>query len=388
MISLPFSGCRSMGLAVLLAGVLAGCSKSADQTGADRGADRGSPSLALVAEDVVTLRSAGMVAGPSIVGSIQPERRADLRAEVAAMVVRVFRENGDVVKAGEVLLQLDDTAIRDALASAEAAGRTAELTLSQASRQLDRQHTLRQSGMTTAQSLEDAESRRNNALSEVEAAKARIVSARQQLTRTVIRAPFAGVVSDRKVSAGDTAQVGKELLKVVDPASLRFEGLVAAEQIGQVAAGQRVTLRVNGYGDKVFTGTVRRVNPVANTATRQAEVLVDLSGTDQPRLAGLYAEGRIETGTQRGLLLPAASLVREGDHAYAWAVREGALAKVELTVGERDERSGHLLVTKGLGAGDTVLRYPTGALKPGQAVRLAPPVAATPVAAPPSTGGK
>ena len=64
------------------------------------------------------------------------------------------------------------------------------------------------------------------------------------MQRTLARAPFDGVVSERRVSAGDTAQVGKELLKVIDPASLRFEGLVSAERIGQVKVGQAVQLRI------------------------------------------------------------------------------------------------------------------------------------------------
>lgn len=327
------------------------------------------PTLRLTAADIVSVQTGAATRGPSIVGSIQPERRADLRAEVSTLVLRVLRENGDRVRQGEVLVQLDDTAIRDALASAEAASRTAGLTLSQATRQLERQNTLRASGMSTAQSLEDAEARRNNALSEVEAAKARAVSARQQLARTVVRAPFDGVLSDRKVSSGDTAQAGKELVKVIDPGSLRFEGLVAADQAGAIKPGQAVSFRVNGYGDTLFAGKVRRLNPVANIATRQVEVLVDFAGAEQPQLAGLYAEGRIETESRNALLLPAASLVREGDQAYAWALRAGKLAKLAIVINGRDERSGNFLLQSGLAAGERLLRHPGGQLKDGQAVQ-------------------
>ena len=102
----------------------------------------------------------------------------------------------------------------------------------------------------------------------------RMVTARQQLERTEVRAPFDGIVSDRKVSAGDTAQVGKELLKVIDPTSLRFEGLVSADSIGEVQAGQQVWFRIHGFDDREFTGKVMRVNPSANATTRQVEVLV------------------------------------------------------------------------------------------------------------------
>ena len=190
-----------------------------------------------------------------------------------------------------MLLRLDETAIRDSLSSAEASTRAAALAAEQAQRQLQRVTTLRASGMASAQAFDDAESRLNNAQSELAAAKARAIAARQQLQRTVVRAPFDGIVSDRKVLSGDTAQVGKELLKVIDPSSLRLEGLVSADSIGLVAAGQAVHFRVNGYGDQEFVGKVRRVNPAANITTRQVEVLVDFVGDQQPKLAGLSPKG-------------------------------------------------------------------------------------------------
>src|SRR5205809_4985114 len=128
-----------------------------------------------------------------------------------------MREIGAQVRKGDVLVRVDDTAIRDALASAEAASRAAELAFVQPTRQFERMKTLRGSGMASAQALDDAEGRKNAALSELEAAKARVVLARQQMGRTEVRAPFDGVVTERKVSPGDTAQVGKELLKIIDP---------------------------------------------------------------------------------------------------------------------------------------------------------------------------
>ena len=334
------------------------------------------PAIQLSAEDVHTVRNASLAGGPAITGSIQPERRADLRAEVSAVVLQVLRENGENVRRGDLLVRLDDNAIRDALASAEAASRTASQSLDQTNRQLDRMKTLRASGMASAQALEDAEVRRNGAQSDLEAAKTRVAQARQQLQRTEVRAPFDGVVSDRKVSAGDTAQIGKELLKVIDPASMRFEGLVSADHIGAVQAGQAVTFRVNGYGDQQFAGKVRRVNPAANATTRQVEVLVDFTGQKQPRLAGLYAEGRVETESASSLTIPATALVREGDKTSTWRVAGGKLQKAPIQVGDRDPRTGDFPVKTGLAEGDKVVRYPASTLKDGQAV------AATGAAAP------
>lgn len=357
-------------LAILLVAALAACNKGpAAAPAKGKGAAAPAPALLIAEEDVFTVRNTALASGPTITGSVQPERRADLRAEVQAVVLQVLRENGDVVRKGDVLVRLDATAIRDSLASAEAAARAAQQALDQATRQFERMKTLRGSGMASAQALDDAEGRRNAAQSEVEGAKTRVVLARQQLTRTEVRAPFDGVVSDRKVSAGDTAQVGKELLKVIDPASMRFEGLVSADQIGAVNAGQAVSFRVNGYGEQVFAGKVRRVNPAANPTTRQVEVLVDFTGEKQPRLAGLYAEGRVEARSTESLTLPASAVVRDGDAALAWKVGEAKLHKVQLTVGDRDPRTGEIVVKSGLAEGDRVIRYPTSLLKDGQAIQ-------------------
>ncbi len=336
-------------------------------------------------QDLITLHSGSLASGPPITGSIQPQRRADLRAEVSAVVLQVLKENGDPVRRGELLVRLDDTAIRDSLASAEDAVRAASQSFDQAERQFQRLKTLRESGMASTQQLEDAEIRRNNGQSDLSAAKTRTVQARQQLERTLSRAPFDGIVSDRKVSAGDTAQIGKELLKVMDPTSMRFEGLVSADAVGEVMVGQSVRFRVNGYGPQEFAGTVKRINPSANANTRQVEVLVEFTGGKQPQLAGLYAEGYIEAAKKSALMVPAVALAHEGDKVFAWRVKAGTAQKVSLVLGERDPRRGDFVLRSGLDDGDQLIRNPTSALKNGQKVQLAAS-AATPAASASSAG--
>jgi membrane fusion protein, multidrug efflux system len=359
---------RNLLILLALSVLVAACEKAAGTPSASTPA---APPLLLAAEDVHTVHNSALSSGPAITGSVQPERRADLRSDVQAIVLRVLKENGDAVKKGDLLVQLDDTAIRDGLASAEATSRSATQALDQAGRQFERMKTLRASGMASAQALDDAEGKRNGAQSDVESAKARVVLARQQLQRTEVRAPFDGVVTERKVSPGDTAQIGKELLKVIDPNSLRFEAMVSADNVGEVKAGQPVHFRVNGYGDQEFTGKVRRVSPAANVTTRQVEVLVDFVGDKQPKLSGLYAEGRLETESKTSLTIPATAVVRDGDKASAFRVKDNKLQKVPLALAERDARSGDYVVAGGLSEGDQVIRYPTTLLKDGQPVQTA-----------------
>ena len=379
---------------LIVTSTLAACNKGGEKTDKASGATSERP-LLISPEDLHTVRNNALASGPAISGSVQPERRADLRAEVPAVVLQVLKQNGDIVRRGDLLVRLDDTAIRDSLASAEASSRAADQAFVQAERQFQRMTTLRSSGMVSTQALEDTESRRNTAQSDLAAARARAVQARQQLQRTEARAPFDGIVSDRKVSAGDTAQIGKELLKVIDPASMRFEGMVSADNIGEVKAGQPVSFRVNGYGEQEFLGKIRRVNPSANATTRQVEVLVDFAGEKQPKLAGLYAEGRIEAASTVSLTVPATALVRDGDKTSIWRIKDKKLQKTAVVIGERDVRSGEFVLVSGLMQGESVIRYPAATLKDGQAVELsASPAAAAaatpalPVAGPTSQKGK
>jgi membrane fusion protein, multidrug efflux system len=336
------------------------------------GKDEKPVTLLISPEDLLTVQTNALASGPVITGSIQPERKADLRAEVSAVVLQVLKENGDVVKKGDVLVRLDETAIRDSMMSAEQAARASTQALDQSERQLTRMKTLRESGMTSAQAMDDAEVRRNNASSDLAAAKTRVAQARQQLQRTLVRAPFDGVVSERKVSAGDTASVGKELLKVIDPTSMRFEGKVSADRITSVKIGQPVSFRINGYAGQEFRGTVKRVDPAANQVTRQVEVLVAFDAkSGQPRVSGLYGEGRIEAESTPALMLPEGALVKAGDKAYTWRLKDRTLSKVDLQIGTRDPRSGNYEVRAGLAAGDTVMRNPSSSFKDGAKVDMA-----------------
>ena len=348
---------------------------------AGRAAAASAPTLLVAAEDLRTLATRLQATGPVITGSLQPERRADLRAEVGALVQQVLKDNGDPVRSGDLLVRLDDSAIRDSLNSADEAVRAAAQAFEQSERQVQRLKTLQLQGMSSIQALEDAELRRNNAQSDLVAARARAAAARQQLRRTEVRAPFDGVLSERKVSAGDTAQVGKELVKVIDPRTLRFEGLVSADRMHEIKVGQAVSFRVNGFAQADFSGKVRRIDAAANATTRQVEVIVDFAdGAAAPRVAGLFAEGRVETGGSQALMLAEASLVRAGEAAWVWRIEGKAnaavLAKTSVKLGERDARSGEFPVLAGLAAGDKMLRNPGSALVDGQKVEFSQAAAA------------
>jgi RND family efflux transporter MFP subunit len=372
-------------LAALLA--VTGCKKPAN---ADE--SKAPPPLQLSVEDRLVMGESQHSSGPLITGAVQPERRADLRAEVSAVVQQVFKENGELVRKGDLLVKLDATAIRDSLTSAEEAARAANEAFQQSDRQWQRQKTLQAQGMISQQALEDAQNRRTAALSEKVAAEARLVSARQQVARTEVRAPFDGVVSERQVSPGDTAQVGKALLKVIDPGSMRFEGYVSADRRAELKVGQPVDLRINGAASPQVEGRIRRIDVAADPVTRQVALLVDFVDPRQANVAGLYGEGHVRTSTVAALMLGDADMQRDGDRAFAWVVQDGKLHRQPITLGERDNRTGEYVVKSGLSVGSVVIRNPSRTLVEGTVVqqaaaRPAGTASAVPAAAKASAGG-
>lgn len=371
------------GIALALSLSLTGCGQQSQAAATDTSEQP----LLLASADLLAVGTGELGSGPVISGSLQPEKQADLRAEVSAVVLQVFKHNGDKVQKGDLLVRLDDTSLRENLSSAQEAERASQQAFDQAQRQFERLQTLSSSGAVSTQNLEDAEIRRNNAQSDLAAAKARVVQARQQMDKTEVRAPFAGLVGERAVSNGDTAQIGKALLKVIDPTSIRFDGLIAAEQVNLVQIGNPVRFRINGY-PQAFNGAIERISPTANSVTRQVEVAVRIDSNGAPLVAGLFAEGRVQTASKTALMLPESTLVRQGDHVFVWRVKDGALSKIEVQLGDRDIRDGSYEVLAGLQAGEQVLRHPQGQLKDGASITLdsatvaSTATTATPAAAP------
>ena len=365
-----YSTLFSVALSLGLSGALVACKKPNSE--ADQKLE--TVAISLGNEDVLQVGTSEHGTGPVISGSLQPEIRADLRAEVAAMVIKVHKENGELVRKGDLLVSLDSSVLRDNLNSAEESMRAAAQSLDGAERQYQRIKSLQAQGMVSLQGLEESENKRNSAQSEFVASKARVAAAKQQLDRTEVRAPFQGVVSARKASAGDTAQIGKELIQVIDPSSMRFEGQVSADQMNSLKVGQRVNFRINGVaqsGDQLGSrGTIKRIDGAANPVTRQVSVIVEIAGKDRPPVVGLFAEGVIETSTKSALMVSESSLRREGDKVFAWVLDGNKIVKRHVQLGDRDTRLGEWVVSSGLVAGEKILRNTSSSLKDGQPFTL------------------
>ena len=225
-------------------------------------------------EDLLTVSSNALASGPSITGSIEPERRADLRAEVSAVVLAVLKENGDPVKRGDLLVRLDQTSIRDSLTAAEASARAADQAYEQAERQFQRMVTLRETDVVSTQQLEDVEIRRNTAQSEREAAgRAWSPRASSSSAPKCARRSTASSATARCRRATPRRWARNCSRSSIRPACAS-KGWCRRTASAKCEPGSTSWFRIHGFADRDFTGIVTRVNPAANVTTRQVEVLV------------------------------------------------------------------------------------------------------------------
>jgi RND family efflux transporter MFP subunit len=356
-----------LALAALAAlGLAAGCRRDPDAN-----AEQPTGSVTLLSpESVVVLDSVTLKSGPAISGTLAAEREARVRAQVAGTVTATYPEQGQRVARGALLARIDDQAVRDAYLSARSQVRSAELAQQVAQRNLERSQTLARAGAISDRDLETATWNASNADAQLADAKARLASAEQELQYTTVRAPFAGVVSERSASAGDVVQTGGALYTIIDPASLRFDGTVPAEQVGRLERGAPVEFSVSGYAGRVFTGKIDRINPAADPATRQVRVYVAVPNADQRLVAGLYAEGRVGTAVRRAIVAPASAVDQRGVTPTVLRIRQGKVEQVTVQLGVRDEADDRIELTSGVAAGDTLLLANAAGVLPGAAVRV------------------
>ena len=343
-----------------------GCNKD-DGTGTQETAV---PPILLGPENIVTVQETTLATGPIISGSLAPVREAQVRAETSGPVREARVEAGQRVKAGAVLARLDDTALQDAFLSARAAFRSADVSLDDAKRDLERDQRLHEAGAISERDLERSKTSVANAEAALADAQARLVSAREQVEKTTIRAPFAGVVSVREVSAGDVVQTGALLYTVIDPRTMQLEATVPADQLRSLKVGTPVEFTVAGYGARRFRGRIDRINPAVDPATRQVRIYVTIPNQHEGLVAGLFTEGRVESERKRALAIPLTALDPRGTSQEVLRLTDARVRRARVELGIRDLAAEMVEVVRGLAAGDTVLLGSAQGLAEGTLVTI------------------
>jgi RND family efflux transporter MFP subunit len=336
------------------------------------------PTVAGGTSEVVNVGKEGIIVaspteiriGPAISGTMTPREAATLRSEMSGPIVQTYVDQGQPVTRGQPLARIEDTAIREAVLSAQSAARAAKLSLDNATRDAQREQRLEAAGAVAPRDVEAAQRALASAQAGMADAQSRLTAAQQQLTRTTFRAPFVGLVSERPVNAGDVVQPGTAIATVVNPASMRLEGSVPAEQLSSLKVGTPVIFTVNGYGTQTFTGRIERINPTADPTTRQVRVYVTIPNEKSTLVGGLFADGHVATESRKGIMVPTTAVDERGISPIVLRIRSDTVERVPVQLGVRDNASDQVEIRSGVSVGDSLLANAAQGLAPGTRVRI------------------
>jgi RND family efflux transporter MFP subunit len=329
------------------------------------------------AENIAVAANGSIMTGPSISGTLEPDREAVLRAQVSGSVLQTYADQGQAVNAGAVLARIDASGIQDAYNSARAGLVSARNAADVAARDLARNEKLLAAGAIAERDIDQSRRASIAAQAALEDANSRLASAEKSYRSTTVTSPFNGIVSERPVSAGDVVQPGTALFTVVDPSSMRLEASVPAEQLASIRIGVPVDFTVSGYPGRQFVGRITRINPTADPTTRQVRIYVSIPNEGRALVGGLFANGRMSTATKMGLVVPQSAVDVRSSIPSVIRVRQGKAEKVPVKIGLTDKTSETIEVLSGIQPGDTLLLGAAMGITPGTPVRISAPTAST-----------
>jgi membrane fusion protein (multidrug efflux system) len=201
---------------------------------------------------------------------------------------------------------------------------------------------------------------------------------RRQLKDARIYAPFAGIVGARQISPGQVITRSSTLTWLVDLETVKVEVTVPERFLRQVAIGQPLEFSVAAYPDEKFRGEVYFISPQIVEATRTALVKARIPNADAKLRGGMFASMELTLQVRdSAVVIPEPAIMSNGDNFSVFVVDENSNAQVRpIEVGIR--LAGRVEVVKGLNAGERVVVEGVQKLRPGGAVKLAPPDAAAP----------
>jgi len=353
----------TLGAAVLLAG----CSRpgSPDAGVASEGALSREAALTVTVVEAEPVELARTI---TLNGTIHAWQEVIISPEVGGYrVAEVYVDVGDHVARGDLLVELSTALLSAEVATREAALRQRDAERLNAEAALERARELSGRQLVSEADLDRLESEALVALAAVEAARADLQTSRLRLEFTRVTAPDNGVITSRTVTVGQIAQAGAEMLRLLREGRIEWRGDVPEMRLGEVEAGQTVT--VTSVDGATFTGTIRVVAPTIANASRTGLVYVDLPADERLR-PGMFARGDIETSRGPALTVPLESVVSADGYSYVFVLGAGNVVE-RRRIDTGIVRASDIEVVSGLMAGENIVVEGAGFLKDGDRVNVA-----------------
>ncbi len=327
--------------------------------------------IELAAADLVQVGARELGRVVSVSGSINPVVAATVKSKLAAEVSQIHVQEGEAVRAGQLLATLDTADIRARLDAQQAAVSEAQARLDLAlknqanNRQLLSQSFISQNAYDTAQNGVDV------AQASVAAARAQADIARRALTDTQVRAPFSGIVAKRLVNAGEKVSPDVPLFQLVDLGRMEMQAQVPVSDIPFLKLGQALELNVDGFEGRRFKGTVGRINPTTEAGTRAINIFVALSNGDGALRGGMFAKGQIAVQAERTVnALPLSAIHEEAGQSFVFVVKNGQLERSPVQLGFKREDLDLVELRDGPSPGSEVVAVKSDKLKVGAKVQV------------------
>jgi len=346
---------------------------------------------------VVALSSAGSDAAVlQATGYVVARRRATVSAQIIGTLAQVSVEEGEHVQRGQILARLDPTAYQAQLDSAQAQYAAARASVVKARAMLKQDHAnaarmndVVARGYVSRQDAEQANTQvatdtaaLDVAIKQAEAADAQVEAAKVNMGFTIIRAPFAGVITAKDADVGEIVSpytaggggIAGGLATIVDMDSLEVDVDVNESYISRVQPGMPVQAILDAYPDWKIPAHVIAIIPSADRSKATVKVRIALDNKD-PRIlpemgvrVSFLEERKHDAKPLPGVLVPKSALVQREGKDVVFVVADGSVKQTPVTVG--GDFSDMKQVTQGLNAGAEVVKAPPAGLKDGQKVQV------------------
>jgi RND family efflux transporter MFP subunit len=342
-------------------------------------AEAAAPVLEFLPSDLLTITVRDLRQTLAASGSLRAYNQAAVKARVAGEVRDVLVREGETVKAGQVLVRMDEADYRARVAQAEGALSAARGQLDIAAKARENNRALLDRGFISKNAYDTASSQYDIAQANVNAAQGGLDVSRKALGDTVIRAPIAGIVASRSVQPGEKVSADNKLLDVVDLSRMEMEVAVPTSDIIAIAPGQEVAVKFEGLA-QLLPATVVRINPATQAGSRSIMTYLQLDNPQNRLRAGMFGEARLTLAKKAGVLAaPPSALQVNGDNAYVYAIEQDKLVRRQVQTGITGSDGDVTLVeiTGGLEPGARIVRSNLGNLPAGATVKVLPPSGAS-----------
>lgn len=287
-------------------------------------------------------------------GTIEAGTRVRLYNEVSGKIRYLPYHEGDAVAAHTIVIGLDDDVIQAELDKATASREQAKI-------DYDRLKKLKK------QLASDEEIARAHTAYDIAVADEKLQQTR--LDKTVIKAPFDGIITERHYEPGDVVPMHSHILSMIDPESLQVKIHLAEHWIPLIQSGDSVDVQIDALADSIHAGQIKRIHPTIDASTRKGTVEIEFQPAPFGAQAGQLARVYLKTRPADKLVVPAHALHHDSAGAYIYVVNEESEAS-KIYVQKGVQFGEVIEITSGLNANDAIVTKGFNGLRHGKKVKV------------------